>query len=235
MIYYTHGSSDSIDRDLYYVFNEMPIFNDCVRFCKETPSENRNIITINDGVVTNCFKGTIDEVNNGLFYTYQLHQQEYPLLVTRLVERDVLIKSVRVVRCLFSHCSRTQYRDEVKKALNSPSWNYKIKVLQSIDFTQISDFGKNGTREDVLKIFAFQLGQILALFNGSELYTKNDIARQFPFYKFLYRQPNNIKDLMPFVDLFIDKISKFKFNEIDKITYFPEFEKKINLINERYV
>ena len=197
--------------------------------------EPRNIITIENGIVTNCFKGTIDEVNNGLFHTYHLHQQEHPLLITRLVKRDVLIKSVRVERCLLSHCSRTQYRDIIKKALNSHSWDEKINVLNSINFTQISDFGKNGIKKDVLKIFAFQLGQILGLFNRSELYTKNDIAHQFPFYKFLYRQPSDIKDLIPFIDLFIYKISKFKFDEIDKITYFPEFRKRINLINEKYV
>jgi len=238
MIFYKHGSHDSSDNDLYYIFDEMPSFNKCVNFCKEElVLENRNIITIENGIVSQCFKGTIDEVNNGLYHTYHLHHQEYPLLVTRLVERDILIKYIRVLRCLLSHCSRTQYRIIVKTALTSHDWKLKIDTLDSIEISQIVDFGKNGSREDVLKVFAFQLGQILGLEYDSELYTKDDVANEFPTLRpFLYReQTRNLEPIIFHIDLFINKLKRIKFVQEGEITYFPQWDKKINLINEKYV
>jgi hypothetical protein len=32
-IYYIHGSADSVDKDIFYVFDEMPLFQDAKRFC----------------------------------------------------------------------------------------------------------------------------------------------------------------------------------------------------------
>lgn len=87
----------------------MPSFQECQTFCSVDINENRNIIIINGGIVTDCFKGTIDEVNNGLFRTYSLHQQRYPLLVTELVNRDIVIKIIRVLRCLLSALKRNLY------------------------------------------------------------------------------------------------------------------------------
>ena len=237
MINYKHGSADSRDNDIYYNFDEMPEFNDCVKFCKEDLSENRNIIVIKDGIVTNCFKGTVDEVNNGLFQTYHLHQQEHPLFVTRMVERDILIKYIRVLRCLLSHCSRTQYRSIVKKALNSSNWSEKIEVLEKIEISQITGFGKNGSREDVLKVFAFQLGQIINLEYGIESYTKSDVAKYFPTLRpFLYREnTRNLEPIIFHIDLFICKLKRIKFVEWNGLIYFSEFEKTINLVNEEYI
>jgi len=94
MIKYIHGSEDSIDLDVHYVFDKLPEFKYCQEFCS-SKQENRNIIIVENGVVTQCFKGTTDEVNNGLYHTYNLHKQEYPLLINQTLKRDILMKDLR--------------------------------------------------------------------------------------------------------------------------------------------
>jgi len=156
MIKYIHGSEDSIDVDVYYVFDDLPDFKFCQEFCADK-EENRNIITIRDGVVNQCFKGTVDEVNNGLFQTYHLHKQEYPLLIEKLLKRDILLKDIRVFRGIFSYLSRTKYRREIKSGLKS-DWKTRINILKQINWSDIEDFGKTYNKKDILKVYAFQLG-----------------------------------------------------------------------------
>lgn len=88
---------DSTDTDAHYVVEKLPPFADCKRFCDSIKNENANLIVIEDGVVTDCYKGTPDEINNALLATYNLHYQTYPLFVERLVKRDVYIKVIRAV------------------------------------------------------------------------------------------------------------------------------------------
>lgn len=179
-IYYIHGSSDSTDKDVIYVFDTLPSVVECKKFCDGKGINNGNIITVNDGVVTSAFKGSIDEVNNSLFSTYSLHEQEYPLLITRKVERDVILKDIRVVRKILSTFTRTQHRKIVKEALRG-SWQDKINLLKNLDYASIDlDNVEKSSKKDLLKSFAFQIGQALALHNGVELYTKREIREYFP-------------------------------------------------------
>lgn len=201
MICYQHGSEDSLDKDVFYVFDKIPNFTRAQEFCSNK-EENRNIIVVEDGIVTYCYKGTIDEINNGLYDTYKLHKQEYPLIITRKVDRDEFIKAiVRVLRCLISHCSRTKYRNEVKKIMKSPSWKERISFAKSIDYVNITNYDKNGSLEDVLKIFAFQMAQSISLFIGEEIYTKIHASIVYPnLHKYLYREVNaDRKDITEFI------------------------------------
>ncbi len=232
---YRHGSEDSLDKDIYYVFDELPTFHECKEFCDETCEENRNIITIHNGIVSGCYKGTIDEINNGLLVTYPLHEQEYPLLVERKVERDKLIKSIRVMRCFLSHHSRTIYRSIVKNALNSPSWSVRVCALKSIDLSLINDYGKS-KREDILKTFAFQLCQRLALGGDIEIYTKKQAIKTYQsMEKYLYRRPeSDLKELISKYDRFILSLESIEFEMIENFCYFPHYNKIINLVTEKY-
>jgi hypothetical protein len=236
LIRIVHGSEDSLDVDVFYVFDQMPSFFDCQTFCSADPSENRNIITIEDGVVSGCFKGTIDEINNGLIKTYPLHKQKDKNPIRCPVERDMLIKSIRVMRCLLSHCSRTAYRSEVKKALKSSDWQLRLDTLRKIDFSSLSDFQKD-SRENVLKVFAFQVGQLLGLFNNLELYTKSSTAATFPVLKpFLYREKNSDSHaLQNMINRCIDEISKIKYEQYENYVYFTDFDKKFDLAKEKYI
>lgn len=236
MIRYVHGSEDSLDLDVFYVFDKMPSFRDAKEFCA-SKIENRNAIVVKDGVVTDCYKGTVDEINNGLMVTYFLHKQEYPLIITKKLERDVLIKYIRVMRCLLSHCSRTIYRQNVKDALKSGSWSKRINTLKSINFDEIDDYGKGENKENIYKVFAFQLGQVLALHQGVELYTKSSVADFFPdLREYLYRMPNtSFNKLKLYLEQFIHLSSELNISEENNICFFIDFDKKVNLINESYI
>lgn len=238
MIKYIHGSEDSLDVDVYYVFDKLPSFNECKKFCSEDKSENRNIIVINNGVVTDCFIGTNDEINNGLLDTYNLHKQEYPLIINKRLERDKELKYIRAVRGILSHISRTQYRPEVKKALNS-NWNARIQCLKQIDFTTVNfdELSKRMNKDDVLKVIAFQLGQSLGLIENIELYTKSSVAKQYPdLYNFLYRKPDDLNIINAYKDTLCDYLEKINVREINNdILYFPDKNKKIDMRHEKYI
>ena len=239
---YIHGSEDSTDLDVIYVVDELPPLQECKVFCSDK-IENRNLITIEDGIVTSVYKGTTDEVNNSLLRTYNLHKQEYPLLVTRLVQRDVHIKAIRAVRGILSHLSRSMFRSEIKNALRG-SWSVRIETLRLIhDHFDEIDFDilqNNMSGDDVKKLIAFQIGQILALIDFVELYTKSEITSYFTDLKpYLYRNSTDNKKLKEYLFIFIHCLTKnnmFDYTEngtevtfgFSYGTYDVKLEKKIN-------
>ena len=185
----SHERVAEFDRKLSLMFPDKPL--------------NSNLAIIKYGVVTEVFKGTVDEVNNMLYLTYNLHEQKYPLKITRLIERDVDLKILRTARVLLSFLSRTEHRPKVKKALKSDLIE-KLKVLADIDLTKILDLGSRNVKwEDYLKTMSFQLGQTLALMVGKELYTKNEIFQTFPELKTMLLRED--------VDLFNLEVLKNKF------------------------
>ena len=238
MIRYIHGSEDSLDVDVYYVFDEKPSFDECRRFCSEDPNENRNIIVIKDGVVVDCFIGTVDEINNGLIDTYPLHAQNDELLVNKRLERDITIKSIRAVRGILSILSRTQYRSDIKYALTH-GWQARLDCLLNIDFTTINynELGKRMNGPDMLKVIAFQIGQTLGLFDGVELYTKSSVAKQYPELKsFLYREPSDLKVLNEYRDILSGYLDKIKTKDLNDYTVlFCDENRIIDLKHEKTI
>lgn len=93
--FYRHGSPDSRDIDVYYVFPSMPSARECFVFMSGT-SEDRNLIVIDKecGVISESHKGNPDETNNSLFHTYKFHKQDFPLLVTRTIARNIPLKRI---------------------------------------------------------------------------------------------------------------------------------------------
>lgn len=187
-----HGSVESIDEDYYLVVKELPTQPEFKEFLKTT-TKDYNCITIEDGKVTGCLRGTVDEINNSIYYTFSNHKQsisENP--IKNLVERDVFIKVNMVVRDLLSHVSRTHLRVEVKKALTECVLSKRIRVLHLISLTTIEDFGKT-TKQEALKIYAQRIGLLIALLEGKELFDKSDYKDVFK--PFLYRReitPDNV-------------------------------------------
>ena len=239
---YIHGSEDSTDLDVIYVVDELPSLQECKTFCSDK-EENMNLITVENGIVTSVYKGTPDEVNNALLDTYKLHEQEYPLLVERKVERDVHIKAIRAVRGILSHLSRSMFRPEIKNALRG-SWSVRIETLQMIydhfDEIDFDSLQNNMSGDDVKKLIAFQIGQVLALTDFVELYTKSEIASYFTDLKpYLYRNSTDNENLKEYLFLFIHCLTKnnmFDYTE-DRTevtfgfsygTYDVKLEKKIN-------
>ena len=240
---YIHGSGDSIDIDVHYVVDEQPSFQEAKAFCDADLSENRNIITIKDGIVTDCYKGTADEINNGLLATYGLHPQEYPLLVTHRVERNKPLKYIRAIRIILSHLSRSQYRPEVKLALRS-GWNERLDILDKIDLTKIdfSTLNKHLKDVDILKVITFQLGQCMLLRNGIDVYTKAKIAEHYePLRHFLYREtPIDIETLDHLLHYFIyyireDYMTRDFMVGDNHCVWFIDEDKKFDLKTEKQI
>lgn len=100
-----HGSKDSIDRDVIYLFDKLPSTRECYEFCNSNKDENRNIIVVKNGMVFNCFKGTPDAINNQILDTYSNHKQKYDNPIKFRVERNIPLKVVRSVRQILGNCT----------------------------------------------------------------------------------------------------------------------------------
>jgi len=186
------GSKNSLDYDIMVFVDKIPnIIDDAHTVCKSYNNQlsniyrdkvlNCNLAVLDNGRVIDVFKGTVDEVNNSLFYTYENHKQEHELLIKSVVDRDVEQKILRVCRCILSFYSRTELRSIVKPALRG-DLRVKIPVLKQIDFTSDIKFEKKETTVDIYKVIAFQFGQLFSLLDGfeSDSYTKDGIVKHYP-------------------------------------------------------
>ena len=245
---YIYGSADSIDEDTLYVIDQLPdTIESCKEFClnNKGDNENPNLATIENGIINACFKGTVDELNNAVYKTYSLHEQNYPLIIEHTVERDVYLKIIRAVRVIISHFTKSVLRKELKSSLKS-SWNDRLNALRCIASLKENeiDFGTlnpNMDGRDVKKLVAFQIGQTFALVNGVELYTKKEVSDYFPILgKFLQRNEGNWdelgNELLKFCNLILEKfpIKDNKSNNTvtfllnsEEITYDLKLERKV--------
>lgn len=201
--YIIHGSEDSIDIDAFFIMDKEDVdfsnLQETKLICEQLSSHygfNGNLVTVNGDTVDQCYKGSVDEVNNGMLYTYHLHQQKYHLPIKNRVERDIDLKMLRTIRGILTMFSRTEMRLDIKRALRSGNLYEKIEVLKYIDFTKEYNFSSKGDKADIYKFFAFQLGQTVQLSLGTEIYTKHELATQeIDIACFLYRefQPQSLK------------------------------------------
>lgn len=192
MEFYIIGSPDSIDID---VFVKVDSISSDKTFehqrCKEYDISisniltdkrplNSNLIVIEDGIITDCFKGSVDECNNILYYTHSMHNQLYPNPISRPLERDLDLKVLRVTRCILSYFSRTDLRSTIKDALRKTIFE-QLQVLRLINFNN-EIIGKKDRTEDIYKVIAFQFGQLFSLVDGYEKdsYTKGGIVKNYP-------------------------------------------------------
>lgn len=142
---------------------------------------NCKLAIVTDGFITDVFKGTTDEVNNALFYTYDLHKQYHALVIKEPVTREYDMKIIRASRSILSFFSRSELRSIIKPALRG-DLRAKIPVLKSIDFEVMKDFpGKKEATKDIYKVLAFQFGQLFSLVDGFEKdsYTKSGIIKNY--------------------------------------------------------
>lgn len=238
-VYQIFGSENSLDLDLVFFIEEMPeTIAEKLSLTKELSQSiilffpekeiNANLAVQRNGHLVGVYKGTTDELNNALFYTYQNHHQKFGNQITKLLVRDVDLKFLRSARMILSFLSKTEYRSMIKSSLKG-DLDEKIQALEKIDLEQLSSFGKNTNLLDIQKSIAFQLGQAISLHEGKELYTKNEIANAFPdLKKYLSREENtdfeNLqKWLFSFITILKNRSSKMK----NKSEYKYENENKI--------
>lgn len=207
-----HGSENSLDEDIFVIVYKQYTNQDAKELCESFLPKNANLIMIKNGIVSWCYKGTVDECNNAILATFNLHKQylsECPIKYR--VIRNKQEKILRTIRGILSYCSRTQYRIIVKQALKSNDIKLKIDTLKQIDLYSIHDFKKN-TKIEVYKFLAFQLGQTLALVEKDlELYTKNNVIQLYPNLKpYLMRvDTNNITILNEYLHKFINYLEQY--------------------------
>ncbi|KFF05408.1 hypothetical protein [Flavobacterium reichenbachii] len=236
-VYQIFGSENSLDVDVVFFVEEMPeTILEKLSLAKELTQStalnypekviNANLAVCQNGHLVEVYKGTTDELNNSLFYTYDFHQQHYNNKINILLKRDVDLKFLRSTRMILSFLSKTEYRAAIKNALKS-DLKEKIQTLEKIDLNEISSFGRNTNQQDVLKSIAFQLGQSILLDGGKEVYTKNDIAESFPeLEKYLFREQHTDNEnlqqyLLKFVEILKNRMPKmrkfleYKYEEIN--------------------
>ena len=240
---YIHGSHDSTDIDVHYVVEEQPSFQEAKAFCDEDKTENRNVITIRNGIVTDCYKGTPDEINNALIDTYDHHKQEFPLLIEYRVKRDKQLKYIRATRVILSFLSRSQYRPAVKQALVT-SWTGRLNILASLQLTDIdfTTLNKNLKEVDILKVIAFQIGQTVGLLDGFELYTKMDISAVYEELKpYLYRETTDVTVLNDKLHEMVERIKdgyiveEYKIDDEHYVCFPNGGNKSYNLKTEKLI
>lgn len=204
-----HGSENSLDKDAYVIIPNILEKNASKKLCDSFTEINANLLVIENGQVKWSYKGTIDECNNSILATYDLHSQDYENPITQKMTRNCGLKLLRTVRGLLSYNSRTHLRNHIKKALTTYDFDEKIDVLKMVNLNEIKDFEKNPIIE-VYKFFAFQMGQTLALLeDGVELFTKNKVAEYYPtLAPYLNREESPSTNLQLFLDRFVDFVSK---------------------------
>jgi len=138
---------------------------------------------VNTGYVSDCYKGYSDEIQNALLETYSLHNQEFPLPITKPMLRVVTNKIICSLTGILIRLAQSDYRGEVKTALRAPNWGFRKKTAFSVLFANLLNL-----RIDDYKYAAFQFGQAIGLIIGKEFYTKKSIAEYFlDLEPFIYR------------------------------------------------
>jgi hypothetical protein len=170
-----HGSENSLDRDVYWVMKKLPSKEELISINKSINTSDINFITIHNGIVSDCIKGVVDEINNGIIDTFHLHPQSLDYCpVFYRQHRDSFVKTIRFIRGILVQFSKTDFRPIVKKA--SKSHNLKLKIDTAIELIshldKIDDFVRLN-KTDLFKFLSFQLAQSKALFDNIEIYTKN--------------------------------------------------------------
>src|SRR5574343_19503 len=214
--YTIFGSDDSSDVDVMFYLPELPDLQICRQIATQAESLiisdkeiDVNLCSVKDGLVIDCMKGTIDEVNNMILFTHDLHEQKYATPIIHLHKRNLALKAARALRGILTFISRTQYRDIVKPALRGTAQD-KINALKNIDLESIVDMGKDKlVIQDFYKLFAFQIGQTIPLIEHDlQLYTKKDIAKLYPMLEpYLYRLLDVFPDIDIWKNYFIDVIN----------------------------
>lgn len=216
--YVTFGSPSSQDLDLMVFVDQLGTIQENKQKVIELQNElqyyfnkkvNVNIGVLSEQKLIKVFKGTLDEVNNSIMDTYKHHSQKIECPITVRIERDVNEKILRSVRIILSNISRTQFREEVKKALLKDFWD-RISCLEDVNFYNITQHEKYDLK-DVFKTIAFQMGQTFALMDNIEIYTKEDVIEMYPkLSDYIQRQEIDGFELNNFKKEFISKIKENK-------------------------
>ena len=194
--YQIFGSADSQDVDIMVFVDELKSIDENHTLIKKLNQHfqeslfpnrdiNCNLGIVKNGMLIDVFKGTYDECNNSLYYTYGNHYQHCSNKIQDVYDRSrssefYHIKLKRVARFILSFFSREpELREFIKPALRGDLIE-RLQALQKIDFQNYITFpGKKEKHEDIYKVCAFQFVQCICLAANREIYTKTDVKTNF--------------------------------------------------------
>lgn len=199
--FYIFGSKSSVDYDVLLIVDELKTIDENHKLIKEWNERlekqfveaglehkkvNCNLGVYGMGQIIAVFKGTYDEVNNSVYYTYRNHKQFFTLNIQAPYDRlgNDYFKHMKLKRCyrfLLSFYSRVpELREDIKLALKG-DFIKRHEVLSKIRFTTHTEFPKKKEKiEDIYKVIAFQLAQTLTLMHGVEIFSKEDALSFYP-------------------------------------------------------
>lgn len=216
-------SVDFIPKDIDKAHNLCKYYNYKLNETLLTDKElNCNLAIFKNGEIVEVFKGTVDELNNVLYYTYSNHKQYFPNPIKNPVERDIDEKILRVSRFIITFYSRTSLRPEIKNALRGNIID-KLNVLKKIDFVKMNEFpGKKEKLEDIYKVLAFQFGQTFSLIDGFEpdSYTKNGIIKNYPDLGNFLNRVNITNYDLKILNIYLDRFISLIESKLGKIKLF---------------
>ena len=201
--YYYYGSADSTDVDVIIAIpkSDMPEHQeDRKRMVKRLVVEhgldwNATLVVIEDGYLVDTIypKAWVDGLNNALWQTYALHEQDFPNPLQGELKRNRLLSIYKTARTVLTTLTRTHYRPIVRPILKGVhDFELKLEALDKIDFCTVSDFNQKNTSDiDLWKALAFYLGQNLSLIQDDcQIYTKKALVQHYPeLHSFIYRKP----------------------------------------------
>lgn len=186
--YYYFGSANSTDRDVIVDHPDATGTEGDTHLIKELKAKfpicsnwDINIVKIKEGYIIKSIpsKGNVDSVNNSLFQTYHLHEQEYSQPLKGNIERHKLLAVVRCIRAILLSVKKTsQYKATIRHIMKG-DFQGRIDALSSITFCE-STFPTLPDSYNEFKRIAFRIGQTLSLMNGTEIYTKADFIANYP-------------------------------------------------------
>lgn len=197
--YNIYGSKDSTDIDAVVYLDTIPtVIEDKKNLTNAIKKEcgvdwNLIIARAANGIIQECTypKASPDSLNNAIFNTYHLHEQEWNSEVIFSVKRNIPLAIYKTITIVLTYLTRTHYRKLIRPTLNySFGIDIKLEHLSQIDFETINGFNQDNASDiDIWKTLPFYLVQNVALLNAVELYSKQTIVDYEPKAKpFLYRQ-----------------------------------------------
>ena len=191
IISYAHGSPNSLDLDRLYIFPHAlinSVVGDQARAILDDGIIDVNLMDLDDdGYICDNHKGQNDEIHNALTTTYPMHTQIFPLPSNfgGKVQRAVALKWLTAMRRIFIRLTEVEVaRDLAKRTLRNHDTSVGPAAFAELNFSEIIP----ATNLDHAKTFAFQMGQTVGLFDGLDLFTKDDIAKAYPVLESFIRR-----------------------------------------------
>ncbi len=201
------GDSQSTDIDILIQVDNVdkPLFSDQINIIEKNLSQLKydlskpidyNLVEVENGNIINCKKGGL-EIQNILYYTYDLHNQKFNKMVNRTIEIDLHPKSMAINKFILNYLKDfTIYNYELISKEKAKA--YSQGGIELIKFTNSQwdnfclDCNDSSFNKDIWKSLTVKYLQLLILYYG--IYDKLNEKDKIDFYtkQGLYKLTNKL-------------------------------------------